>query len=120
MHLIGCEEEWDAHRRPSRVDAILFEDRSALAKARMAEDARLIAVVGGYSEEKLRGEIAYQTMSGAPQRQDLGGILMHLFNHQTHHRGHAHACCSIVTGTEPPSLDLLQFQRGAPAPTLAV
>jgi uncharacterized damage-inducible protein DinB len=57
-------------------------------------------------------------MSGAPYRQELGQILLHLFNHQTHHRGHAHACCSIVTGEAPPSLDLLQFQRGAPAPEL--
>jgi uncharacterized damage-inducible protein DinB len=55
-----------------------------------------------------------------PYRQELGQILLHLFNHQTHHRGQAHACCSIVTGEEPPSLDLLQFQRGVPAPELAV
>jgi len=53
-----------------------------------------------------------------PRRQVLGEILLHLFNHQTHHRGHAHASCSIVTGKEPPSLDLLQFQRGVPAPEL--
>jgi uncharacterized damage-inducible protein DinB len=124
-HLLLTDRVWlkrltGEGEHPSRLDAILFEDRSALAKARMAEDARLIAVVGGYTDEKLRAEIAYQTMSGAPQRQDLGGILMHLFNHQTHHRGHAHACCSIVTGKEPPSLDLLQFQRGVPAPTLVL
>jgi uncharacterized damage-inducible protein DinB len=105
---------------PSRLDAILFEDRNELGRARMAEDARLIDVVGRYSEAALNEELAYQTMSGAPQRQPLGQILMHLFNHQTHHRGHAHACCSIVTGKEPPSLDLLQFQRGVPAPTLAL
>jgi len=54
-------------------------------------------------------------MSGAPYRQELGQILLHLFNHQTHHRDQAHACCSVVTGEEPPSLDMIQFQRGAPA-----
>ena len=43
--------------------------------------------------------------------------LLHLFNHQTHHRGQAHACLSILTGGEPPSLDLLAFQRGTAAPT---
>jgi len=59
-------------------------------------------------------------MAGAPFRQQLGQILLHLFNHQTHHRGQAHACCSIVTGAEPPSLDLFQFQRGVSAPDLAV
>jgi uncharacterized damage-inducible protein DinB len=45
-------------------------------------------------------------------------ILLHLFNHQTHHRGQAHACLSILTGDEPPSLDLLVFQRGGTAPDL--
>jgi uncharacterized damage-inducible protein DinB len=103
---------------PDRLDAILHDDRNALARARMAEDLRLIDVIHGYSESDLHEAIAYQTMSGAPHRQELGPILMHLFNHQTHHRGHAHACCSIVTAKEPPSLDLLQFQRSVPAPTL--
>jgi len=41
--------------------------------------------------------------------------LLHLFNHQTHHRGQAHACLSLLTGGEPPSLDLLVFQRGGTA-----
>ena len=54
-----------------------------------------------------------------PMHAVLGDILLHLFNHQTHHRGHAHACCSILTGTEPPSLDLIAFGRGVPAPDLA-
>src|ERR1700676_2736066 len=35
-----------------------------------------------------------------------------------HHRGQAHACLSILTGGEPPSLDLLVFQRGVKAPDL--
>ena len=118
-HRSGLAEAPDRRRRaPEPLDAILFEDRDDLARARMAEDARLKGVVGGYGEADLAAPVSYQTMSGAPQQQVLGDILLHLFNHQTHHRGHAHACCSIVTGKEPPSLDLLQFQRGVPAPEL--
>lgn len=124
-HLLLTDRVWlkrltGEGEHPERLDAILFDDRNALARARMVEDARLIDVVGRYSEDDLRGLVAYQNMSGVPYRQELGQILLHLFNHQTHHRGHAHACCSIVTGEEPPSLDLLQFQRGAPAPDLAL
>jgi uncharacterized damage-inducible protein DinB len=122
-HLLLTDRVWlrrltGEGEHPSRLDAILFEDRDDLARARMAEDARLKRVVGGYGEADLAAPVSYQTMSGAPQQQVLGDILLHLFNHQTHHRGHAHACCSIVTGKEPPSLDLLQFQRGVPAPEL--
>ncbi|MGH6716049.1 MAG: DinB family protein, partial [Bradyrhizobium sp.] len=73
-----------------------------------------------YAAADLGNTLSYRTMAGRPQAQPLVEILLHLFNHQTHHRGHAHACCSIVTGTEPPSLDLLAFQRGFRAPELAL
>ncbi len=123
-HLLLTDRLWlkrltGIGEHPDRLDAILFEDRSQLVRARMAEDARLIAVVGGYGDADLGKSVSYQTTSGKPQQQPLEEILLHLFNHQTHHRGQAHSCFSIVTGSEPPSLDLLLFQRGAPVPSLA-
>ncbi|SFJ30705.1 Uncharacterized damage-inducible protein DinB (forms a four-helix bundle) [Bradyrhizobium sp. Gha] len=105
--------------QPKRLDGILYDDRLELARARLAEDSRLLAVVSGYDEATLARPHAYQTTSGKPQEQPLSDILMHLFNHQTHHRGQAHACLSIVTKQEPPPLDLLLFQRGVPPPDLA-
>lgn len=124
-HLLLTDRVWlkrltGEGEHPDRLDAILFADRSELARARMAEDARITRVIGGYTEADLGNILSYRTMAGRPQAQALAEILLHLFNHQTHHRGHAHACCSIVTGTEPPSLDLLVFQRGVPAPELAL
>ena len=103
---------------PNRLDAILYEDRMELACARIAEDERLIKVIESYDEAALKSLHSYKTTSGMPQSQVLADILMHLFNHQTHHRGQAHACLSILTGGEPPSLDLLAFQRGGTAPDL--
>jgi len=124
-HLLVTDRIWlkrltGEGEAPNRLDTILFEDRSELARARMAEDARLKRVVDAYSEADLDRPVNYHTTSGAPQQQALKDILLHLFNHQTHHRGHAHACCSILTGKEPPPLDLLMFQRGMPAPELAL
>jgi uncharacterized damage-inducible protein DinB len=120
-HLLLTDRIWlkrltGSGEHPDRLDAILFEDRGELLRARIAEDARLSDVIAGYSADDLVNPVAYQTTSGKPYAQPLQDILLHLFNHQTHHRGHAHACCSIVTGREPPSLDLLAFQRGVPAP----
>ena len=89
-----------------------------LTRARIAEDNRLIAVIDKYDEAALANLHSYKTTSGMPQSQVLSDILLHLFNHQTHHRGQAHACLSILTGDEPPSLDLLVFQRGGTAPDL--
>jgi uncharacterized damage-inducible protein DinB len=123
-HLLLTDRIWlkrltGIGEHPDRLNAILFENRQELLRARMAEDARLIGVIAGYRDDDLGKPISYQTTSGKPYTQALQDILLHLFNHQTHHRGQAHACCSILTGAEPPSLDLLLFQRGFPAPDLA-
>lgn len=122
-HLLVTDRVWlkrltGEGDHPDRLDAILFADRKALAKARIAEDSRLIDFVSACWDDRLDRPVRYRTMSGDPHEQKLGDVLLHVFNHQTHHRGHAHACCSIVTNKEPPSLDLLQFQRGAAAPNL--
>jgi uncharacterized damage-inducible protein DinB len=81
---------------PNRPDAILYEDRTELTRARIAEDNRLIEVVDRYDEANLADLRSYKTTSGMPQSQVLSDILFHLFNHQTHHRGQAHACLSIL------------------------
>lgn len=47
--------------------------------------------------------------AGMPQSQVLGDILLHLFNHQTHYRGQACACLSILTGTSRHPLIFLFF-----------
>jgi uncharacterized damage-inducible protein DinB len=44
----------------------------------------------------------------------LGLVLAHIFNHQTHHRGQAHAMLS-GTPVRPPELDLLYFCYDEPA-----
>lgn len=123
-HLLLTDRLWltrltGVGEQPKRLDDILYENRIELARARLAEDARLIAVVNGYDDDMLSRRHAYKTTSGIPQEQPLSDILLHLFNHQTHHRGQAHASLSITTKREPPPLDLLIFQRGLPPPNLA-
>jgi uncharacterized damage-inducible protein DinB len=104
---------------PSRLDSMLYDDRLELRSARAAEDQRLVRVVEGFEEAAYARPIAYRTTRGVAHEQALADILAHLFNHQTHHRGQAHACLSILSGAEPPSLDLLGLQRGQKAPDLA-
>src|SRR5271170_2035947 len=90
-HLLLTDRIWlkritGEGEHPNRLDAILFEDLNDLLRARMTEDARLKRVVGGYSEADLGKPLSYQTTSGKPHQQALQDILLHLFNHQTHHR----------------------------------
>lgn len=104
---------------PARLDAILYDDRRDLAFARAAEDERLVRLVDGLAVPALAEPVSYRTTAGESQQQPVSDILSHLFNHQTHHRGQAHACLSMLTGAEPPTLDLLRYQRGLAAPDLA-
>lgn len=123
-HLLGVDRLWlkrltSEGEPPDRLDTIVHDNLRELAQARAAEDERIIAVVSAYDASALCRRHPYHTTSGQLQEQVLADILLHFFNHQTHHRGQAHTGLSIVTETEPPSLDLLAFQRGAPAPDLS-
>jgi uncharacterized damage-inducible protein DinB len=94
---------------PSRLDSMLYEDLRKLAAARQAQDKRIISVIATYDEADLDRPLQYRTTRGQPLEQRIGDVLLNMFNHQTHHRGQAHACYSILTGSEPPVLDLLAF-----------
>ena len=104
---------------PNELNAIIYEDRQALAAARADEDDRIVACVASLDEAAL-DHLQNNATSGKPFEQKRCDILAHLFNHQTHHRGQAHTILSICTGRAPPPLDLLLMQRGAAAPDLRV
>ncbi|WP_198598215.1 DinB family protein [Mangrovicella endophytica] len=96
---------------PVRLDAVLFEQLPELAEARRAEDARIIRWVDGLTAERLGSTFTYMTVTNPRSvTQPLWPALAHLFNHQTHHRGQAHA---VLTGfgRAAPSFDLIGFQR---------
>ena len=122
-HLLVADRIWMKRltgegEHPDRLDAIIHDDRRALAIARADEDDRIVRFVATLDDAALAGTLKYATTSGKPFEQNRADVLSHFFNHQTHHRGQAHTILSIVTGKEPPSLDLLQLQRGVVAPDL--
>ncbi len=93
------------------LDAILYDDFAELRAARHAEDSRIIAYVEGLGDADLAGVVRYRsTRNPAEIEQYLAPLLLHFFNHQTHHRGQAHCLLTELTG-EAPSFDLLVFQR---------
>jgi len=98
--------------QPERLNQILFEDFSELRAAREQEDERIIRFVAGLSEADLDATFEYRTIAGKPNVQRRADTLAHFFNHQTHHRGQAHAALTILGVAEPAPLDLLAMQRG--------
>ena len=59
---------------PNDLNAILYEDRIELTKARIAEDNRMIEVTGKYDETALRSLHSYKTTAGMPQSQVIADI----------------------------------------------
>lgn len=96
---------------PPALDAVLHEDLPALRAAREAMDARIVAFVEDLDAEALARPFAYRTiLEPARVTQPLAPALDHFFNHQTHHRGQAHALLTRLAGRAP-SFDLIVFQR---------
>jgi uncharacterized damage-inducible protein DinB len=115
-HLLVADRIWmrrltGSGDHPDKLNAMLFEDLSSLHAARVAEDSRIIGFVQDLDESAFEEVLDYRTLNGAPQRQPRREILAHLFNHQTHHRGQAHAILTVLGVTEPDPLDLLIMQR---------
>lgn len=94
-----------------RLDEILHDDLPSLAAARGVEDTRIVGFVDALDAAALGRTFNYVRASARERyEQELGPALDHLFNHQTHHRGQAHAILTGL-GAEAPSLDLLLFHR---------
>lgn len=79
-----------------------FDDAVALAEAQRKVDRRLIALCRGLDAEAVAKVIAVPWRKAG--RETTVRVLMHLFEHQIHHRGQAHAMLS-GTSVPPPQLD---------------
>ena len=66
--------------------------------------------MSGMSDKALAGRFSYMTVDMRTVSQRLAPALSHFFNHQTHHRGQAHMCLTVL-GRPSVSLDLALFQR---------
>jgi len=117
-HLLVGDRIWmrrftGVGQQPSSLGAILYDDIESLRHARRNEDTLISRYIERLSEEDLNGTLRYQTVV-RPQtiEQVLAPALDHFFNHQTHHRGQAHALLSSIIGNDAtPSFDLIIYQR---------
>jgi uncharacterized damage-inducible protein DinB len=117
-HLLVGDRIWMARftgtgEMPKSLDAILCDDFVSLHAARLDEDARITRYIEGLTDKDLAGVIRFRTfVRPAAIEQPLAPALDHFFNHQTHHRGQAHALLSAAIGNEAtPSFDLIVYQR---------
>jgi uncharacterized damage-inducible protein DinB len=112
-HLLVADRIWlsrfEGTPNPHRaLDETVCASFAALDAARETEDRRLIGFTRSLTAERLGEVLHFRTMAGEAKATPLEVALTHVFNHQTHHRGQAHAMLS-GTAVPPPSIDLLYF-----------
>jgi uncharacterized damage-inducible protein DinB len=79
------------------------DELTGLAARQAASDMRLMAFCDALDAAAL-DRVVEMPRDTHIQRDRVGHVLAHLFNHQTHHRGQAHAMLS-GTAIKPPQLD---------------
>jgi len=72
---------------PMALDAIPFTDFDALSTHRAMLDAMIEGWVASLTEDDLQYVLHYTNTRGESFDREVFGLLMHVFNHQTHHRG---------------------------------
>ncbi len=81
-----------------------FPDAGALYDAQRLSDRRLVDFCGRQTEASLAEGLVLPRPNRTTPPSSVASILEHLFQHQTHHRGQAHAMLS-GTAIKPPQLD---------------
>jgi uncharacterized damage-inducible protein DinB len=109
-HLMLGDRIWLARFRGEAVastglDAILYDDFEALRAARIALDDDLAGFMESVTPAFLTSTVRYRNNAGRDLADPVWILVVHLFNHQTHHRGQLHAALTRLTGTAP-SFDL--------------
>src|SRR5262249_13846831 len=85
----------------------------ALRAEQARTDARLVAFVHGLAGEPALEESVDLERRDHVQHEKVGDVLLHLFEHQIHHRGQVHAMLA-GTAVKPPQLDEFFLAEEAP------
>jgi uncharacterized damage-inducible protein DinB len=119
-HILWADAMWmsrvsDAPRLDVAIsDSGHFHDEwETLKRERGAMDERLIAWADGLDDAWLAEDLRWlpatrPTAMTRPRWQ----VVAHMFNHQTHHRGQAHAMLTAA-GAQPEPTDLVLLETGA-------
>ena len=97
---------WPANTVPNPQSPTLYEDFDALRAERIKADARIEDLAGRVDQAWLDADLVWWSGAAkAEMRRPKGPLMVHFFNHQTHHRGQAHAALTAC-GVDPGDTDL--------------
>lgn len=97
---------------PSALAAVFSTDLAALQAHRVMLDAVIVRWIDGMAEAELETTLHYRNSKGIAGAKRLGSVLLHFFNHQTHHRGQVTTLLSQA-GVDVGVTDLLMLVPNA-------
>jgi uncharacterized damage-inducible protein DinB len=109
-HVLLGDQIWmsrfkgSGHTTPA-LTTVLFDSFPELRSAREKQDAEIESFFGGLERDFFDRVLRYTNSQKRECRETMPVAVIHLFNHQTHHRGQVHVMLS-QTPVPPPSLDL--------------
>jgi len=74
-------------RDPYSFKEVLFADMAEYFTSRSLLDEKIIAFIDEVNDKDLNSALKYSDSSGNSYEKNFGGLVMHSFNHDTHHRG---------------------------------
>ncbi|MFT3802593.1 MAG: DinB family protein [Burkholderiaceae bacterium] len=101
-HLQGLEHGFSTRRD------MLHADLGKLIEAQCRINQWYIDWAGRQTQASLSEQVAFNFVSGRPGRMSRGGMLLHIVNHKTYHRGWV-AEMFFDHGMSPPETDLCVF-----------
>jgi uncharacterized damage-inducible protein DinB len=118
-HLLWADRQWMSrldgwppNTIPNPQSPTLIDDFNDLRDERFKADAKIEAFAARIDEAWLSEDLVW--WSGAAKREmtrEKRGLMVHFFNHQTHHRGQAHAALTMC-GVDPGDTDLFLVVSG--------
>jgi uncharacterized damage-inducible protein DinB len=94
--------------KPAALDDMHAADLAGLWKLRRDLDQSTLALADEVHEEELDQPISWVNRKGIAMRREFFPLLVHFFNHQTHHRGQVTTLLS-QEGIDMGSTDLLEL-----------
>lgn len=95
---------------PTSLDDLLYSELGKLAEVRCDLDGVIVRFVSGLTDEALASTLSYSNTKGVESTKGFGSLLLHLFNHQTHHRGQVSTLLS-QSGVDIGVTDLLMEMK---------
>ena len=74
---------------PGSLDQIVYRDFAALRQQRVSVDAMIITWANALTPDQLGVTLVHANIKGVVSSKRFSSLVVHFFNHQTHHRGQA-------------------------------